>query len=259
MRREEIEKIRDWFRLYVQTFRAPGYGELEHIVLKEKHCVRVSAEMIGLGKDMDLDESDLILAGAIGLLHDVGRFEQYSRYGTFVDALSVDHARLGSDIIRNYGILDGVDRYEQEIVHRAIINHSGLELSPDEDERTDFFSKLLRDADKLDIWKVMIDFYSSGGGSEDEAVGLNLPDNGEISDEVLDDLDEGRSVDAANLRSQSDFKLLQIGWVYDINFAPAMRRILERGYIEKISSFLPAGEDIEEAVENALEEARRRA
>jgi hypothetical protein len=33
------------------------------------------------------------------LLHDVGRFPQYSMYGTFFDSASVDHGCLGAEII----------------------------------------------------------------------------------------------------------------------------------------------------------------
>jgi putative nucleotidyltransferase with HDIG domain len=252
MNREQSEQMRDWFRMYVQTFRAAGYGELENILLKEKHCLRVSSEMIGLAEDLGLDETDRILAGVIGLLHDIGRFEQYSRYGTFVDSRSVDHAVLGSRIIRNNGILDGVSREESDIIHRAVINHSALKLPPEEDRRSGFFSRLLRDADKLDIWKVMIEFYSGGGGSEDEAVGLNLPAEGEPSDEVLDDLYSGKPVDASNLRNQSDFKLLQVGWVYDINFVPTMERVLQREFLERLRSFLSESEEAQEAVDAAV-------
>jgi len=257
MKSEVADSIRDWFSMYVGTFRAAGYGELENISLKENHCRRVSIEIAGLGAELGLDESELNLAEIIGLLHDVGRFEQYSRYGTFVDALSVNHARLGSRIIENSGILEELEPAEREIIHRAIINHSGLSIPPDEGERPAFFSRLLRDADKLDIWKVMLDYYSKGGGGDD-AVGLNLPPDGEVSEEVLDDLYAGRPVDSSNIRNQNDFKLLQIGWVYDINFAPAMLKVLERGYLERLAALLPESKEVEEAVSAVLKEARRR-
>ena len=257
MKIEQADRVRDWFSMYVGTFRAAGYGQLDNISLKENHCRRVSREISGLGAELGLDESELNLAEVIGLLHDVGRFEQYSRHGTFVDALSVNHARLGSRIIENSGILEEIEPFEKEIIHRAIINHSGLRVPPHEDERPAFFSRLLRDADKLDIWKVMLDYYSGGGG-ENDAVGLNLPPEGEVSEEVLEDLYAARPVDASNLRNQNDFKLLQIGWIYDINFAPAMLRVLERGYLERLAALLPESEEVKEAVNAAIEEARRR-
>jgi hypothetical protein len=244
--------------MYVQTFRAAGYGELENVALKEDHCLRVRREMGELGAELELSGPDIMLAEATGLLHDVGRFEQYSRYGTFVDAVSVDHARLGCRILMNSGILDGLSTGESVIIRRAVMNHSALEIPEDLDERAGFFLRLLRDADKLDIWRVMLDYYSSGGGSEDEAVGLNLPDTPGVSDEVLDDLYAGRPVNAANLRNQNDFKLLQAGWVYDINFAPSMARVRQRRYLEKLRSYLPDSEEVREALDSMAAEAERR-
>ena len=40
------------------------------------------------------------IAEAVALLHDVGRFEQYKRYGTFNDRKSVNHAALGVEIMK---------------------------------------------------------------------------------------------------------------------------------------------------------------
>jgi hypothetical protein len=47
------------------------------------------------------------------------------------------------------------------------------------------------------------------------------------------------------LRSLNDFKLLQMGWVYDINCQPTFQMIYERGYLKKIRDTLPASERID--------------
>ena len=53
-----------------------------------------------------------------GLLHDVGRFEQLRRYGTFIDAQSIDHAEFGADrLFRQGKIRDYVeDASEDELL-----------------------------------------------------------------------------------------------------------------------------------------------
>ena len=33
------------------------------------------------------------------MLHDIGRFEQIKRYGTFNDSKSVDHGEFGADLL----------------------------------------------------------------------------------------------------------------------------------------------------------------
>jgi hypothetical protein len=53
-----------------------------------------------------------------------------------------------------------------------------------------------------------------------------------------------RIVDSTNVRNLNDLKLLQLGWVYDINFSPTYRRILERDYVGQIHRCLPPSERI---------------
>ena len=45
------------------------------------------------------------MAWLIGILHDVGRFEQIRRFGTFSDADSIDHAHYAVNILFDDGKL----------------------------------------------------------------------------------------------------------------------------------------------------------
>jgi len=258
MKKEELEGIKDWFDLYVQTFKVTGYGGLENIILKEKHSRRVSKEAVELGRELGVAQEELYLIEATGLLHDVGRFEQFVRYGTFVDARSVNHAEFGVDILQNRGILDRIIPEERDIILYAISHHNRLNLPEDERENSLFYLKLLRDADKLDIWRVMINYYSHEDQESNEAVGLDLPDTEGVSFEILNDLHEGKTVRSSELKNQNDFKLLQISWIYGIHFSCAIERVLKRGYVESIRSFLPENSEIDDVVSEALSRARAR-
>jgi len=255
MKEKELQGLKDWFDMYVQTFKAAGYGGLDNIILKEKHSRRVSREAVELGRELGVDSEALYLIEVVGLLHDVGRFEQFVRYGTFVDAKSVNHAEFGVEILIKGGILDRLSSIERDIILCAILHHSRLDLPEDEKENCLFHLKLLRDADKLDIWKVMIDYYSHKDEVPNGAVGLGLPDTEGFSFEILNDLQEGKTIRSSTLKNQNDFKLLQIGWLYGINFPCAVKRVLERGYIESIRSFLPENDEIDEAVSEAISRA----
>ena len=46
--------------------------------------------------DIEIPEESIIL---IGLLHDIARFEQYTKYKTFRDSISIDHGDLGVEIL----------------------------------------------------------------------------------------------------------------------------------------------------------------
>ncbi|NIA11653.1 MAG: HD domain-containing protein [Nitrospiraceae bacterium] len=244
--KKEVEKLEEWFGSYVQQFKSGDPGCLPNVVLKEKHTKRVCKEILGIGKEIGLNEQDLCLAEIIALFHDIGRFEQYARYHTFVDRDSVNHAALSVDIIKKNGVLDDIDESTRDLILRSILYHNRFALPEKETKRCLFFAKLLRDADKLDIWRVVTDYYKKRDKEQNTAIELGLPDTTEISDEVNRDLMEGRIVDVAHLKNLNDFKLLQCGWVYDINFVQTLRRVKERGYLEMIREVLPKTEKIAE-------------
>ena len=53
-------------------------------------------------------------------------------------------------------------------------------------------------------------------------------------------------VHTKDVKNLNDLKLLQVGWVFDINFHPALKLLLERRYLELIRDVLPASEKIDE-------------
>ena len=125
--------------------------------LKIDHTYRVAdiAERIAKSIAADAD-----LAWLLGLLHDIGRFEQLKRYGTFKDAESVDHAELGADILFGEEMLMRAfpgfthDGYEK-IAETAIRAHNKLVIPEGLDETTVMYCNILRDADKIDIFRVL--------------------------------------------------------------------------------------------------------
>lgn len=244
VRSERVTELKDWFTDYVRTFQ---YGEPEkqqNIDMKKWHTLRVCAEISALGRQLGLNDDELHLAEIIAILHDVGRFEQYARYNTFVDARSENHAELGVDIIMRSGILDRFDNVIRGLILRSVQYHNRASLPPDEPEPCLFFSKLIRDADKLDIWKVVTDYYSQKETKRNRAIELDLPDTPGFSEEVYHDLMNKKIVNIGHIKNLNDFKLLQIGWVFDINFQPTLDCIRERRYLEMIGKVLPRSERI---------------
>ena len=147
------------------------------IKLKIDHTYRVAeiAEAIARDGDIDLDEYDVDFCWLLGLLHDIGRFEQLARYGTFKDNESVDHAEFGADILFK-GIdgaeplidtfIDPADWMDPEypdiewegmapIAESAIRLHNKLDIPVDLDVGIRLFADILRDADKIDIFRVI--------------------------------------------------------------------------------------------------------
>lgn len=248
------------FDNYVKTFQSEDPNHQQNIDLKENHCRRVSAEILEIGKSLDLNNSELCTVEIMALFHDIGRFEQYTRYGTFSDAKSENHAELGVKVLRENGILKDMDPTEKEIMLKCIGYHNCLDIPENESQRCIFFTKLLRDADKLDIWRIMIEYYYQNSKHKNETIVLDLPDIPEISEEICAYLMAGRIARMSNMKTLNDFKLLQMGWIFDVNFKRTFQLVRQRGYLKRIRDMLPQWATVSEIyskVESFLEEKCR--
>jgi putative nucleotidyltransferase with HDIG domain len=241
-----VQDLRNWFFTYVQTFKQGDSIQDLNIVLKEEHTKRVCREIVTIGEQLGLHDDELRLAEIIALFHDIGRFEQYARYKTFVDRRSENHAELGVAVLQRAGILNKCKDSTERLIIRAIRYHNRAGLPREETERCLFFSKLLRDADKLDIWRVVTDYYHRQEGKRNGTLELDLPDIPGFSEGVYRDLIHKRIVDMRHVNRLNDFKLLQIGWIFDINFDPTLHVVCSRRYLTMIRDVLPKSEKIDE-------------
>jgi len=207
--------------------------------LKAEHTRRVCEAIVNIGASLDLSREDLCIAEVCALLHDIGRFEQYKRYRTFSDYKSEDHAALGAKIIRANRAMQHLEPAVADIVVRVVRYHNRAALPVGEEKRCLFFLKMLRDADKIDIWRVVTEYYQNAGNNRNRTIELGLPDIDRVSDPVYESLMSGKIVQMADLKTFNDFKLLQIGWVYDINFPRTFQIVREKGYLEIIRDALP--------------------
>ncbi|HFE64245.1 hypothetical protein B1H10_06740 [candidate division KSB1 bacterium 4484_188] len=257
---ENVNDLKKWFYNYVQTFKTGDEDQQKNIALKEEHTIRVCQEILDIGNQLKINKNKLYLSEIIALLHDIGRFEQYAVYKTFVDSQSVDHAALGVKILKKSNILGSFDLPVQDVIFRTILYHNRATVPREETETCLFFTRLLRDADKLDILKVVTDYYHQKDGKRNGAIELGLPDTPEISEQVYQDLINKKIVNIKHVKNLNDFKLLQVGWVFDINFTPTLRHIKARRYVEMIRDVLPECKktaDIFAVVQSFLNEINR--
>ena len=127
-----------------------------NILLKIVHSHRV-ANMTGIYA-IAIYGIDFEFFWLLGLLHDIGRFEQMKQYGTFVDVESVDHAELGAYILFRDGLIKKFvpDLYEfRQVAETAIRLHNKFKIPDNLEPQTDLYTKALRDVDKIDIFRVL--------------------------------------------------------------------------------------------------------
>jgi hypothetical protein len=258
MNRQELDNLKQWFSDYCRTFHTTNAADQQHIALKEEHTVRVCDNMAAIARDLSLDEGRVMLAEAVALFHDVGRFPQYRKYHTFRDGISVNHAALGARVLIENNVLRSALKSEQDLILRTVTLHNVFAFPKGLDPDTLLFLKMVRDADKLDIWRLSLEYYEQSEAERASAVGLDLPDTAGYSPELLESLRRKEMVQMSALRTLNDFKLLQLAWTFDLNFAYSIRMVVERRIIERIASLLPDAEEIRNAVDLVREYATRR-
>jgi hypothetical protein len=248
MNNEQLKKFKSWFDNFVAGFYSDDDFINANIKMKEEHSRRVCDEMRYLADELSLTENQRLLAETISLLHDVGRFPQFAKYRTYNDPRSVNHCLLALDVIQKEKLLSELPDNEKQLIETAIRYHGDKELPSNLTGDTLLLSKMIRDADKLDIFRVVTEGYKQYRDDPDNfKLEIELPDTPEYSGEVLDAVASGRLIDYKTLRTFNDMKLCQLGWVYDVNFIPALKRIKQRRFLETIFEFLPDTEDIAKA------------
>jgi len=248
----DLNNLKQWFLQYVQSFYSADSIVQQAMLLKEKHSLRVCDKILKIGKQLGMNNNHLRIAETMGLFHDIGRFEQFTRYQTFVDKKSENHGELGVKVLQREKTLAALDKNTRELILKAISYHNRLKVPEDESPVCIYFSKLLRDADKLDIFHVVSTYYNNSNGQKSTAVELDLPDTPEVSEEILTSLLDGKMISMHLLQTLNDFKLLQMAWIYDINFRPTFQMIQEQGYIKIIRDTLPTSKKIDQIYHRLL-------
>ncbi|MBI1920400.1 MAG: HD domain-containing protein [Geobacter sp.] len=250
MNRECHEQLVRWFQSHCASFYTDVTDDQKNILLKEEHTHRVRDNMDILAESLGLTENDRLLAATVALFHDVGRFEQYLKYRTFKDSASENHAAIGARILAEHGVLREFSPDELTTVIRAVALHNVYHIPDGLTERDLLFLRLIRDADKLDIWRVFIEYYALPHDERASAVGLGFADMPECSPEVVEALAQREMVNLSLVRTLDDFKLLQLSWVYDLNFPVSLRLFRERGYLESFESLLPQTPEVARALKS---------
>ena len=224
--------VEDTFRKYTNAYDSTD----EKIKLKIAHTYRVAGLCERIAQSENLSAEEVELSWLLGMLHDVGRFEQLRRYDTFNDAMSIDHAKLGAEIlfgsenkIRDY-IKDGA---EDLLVETAILTHNAYRLPEELDERTEKFCHILRDADKIDILRVNVEVPL------EEIYNTTIEDvqNAVVTEAVMDNFFTHCATPRRIKKSSVDHLVGHISLVYELVFSESLRIVKNDGYLEQLLHF----------------------
>ncbi len=204
----------------------------QKISLKIYHTYKVAemSEKIAASVNADTD-----LAWLCGMLHDIGRFEQLRRYNTFVDAVSVDHAKFGADLLFKEGLFSEFtsENDSKQVLEKAIRCHSLYRLPEGLTEEELLYSQILRDADKLDIFRAICETPL------EELYSFSLEElkNSAVSEIVKECFRQRKAVLKSLWKTPADHYVSHICLAFELVY-PASREIARKqGYVDQLLAF----------------------
>ena len=244
MEKTILNRICKWFENYAKTFYTDDNEINTNISLKENHTYRVCDITRKATNYMGLDKNKKNTAVAISLLHDIGRFEQFAKFKTFKDPISIDHAELGIEIIEKNKLLEGIDSIQQKIILKSVEYHNKIKIPENIDDDIKKYAMLLRDMDKLDIYNVVIDVYRNHSNSE-VAVEKDLDRSEKLNKDILNAFLNQESISYESIKNINDAKLLRLSWIYDFNYEYSIKYLKESKYLNNILDTMPEFDEIE--------------
>ena len=234
-----VNNLTVWFGSYCDSFKELSDDQKINFNIKKEHSLRVANFSVQLAKKLNFNEEEQKLAFFIGLFHDIGRFRQLVDFNTFHDEKSIDHAAYSIQILKETEMLKMFGIENENLVFEAIQYHNKLKL-PEKVLKLELsFAKLIRDADKMDILKILTDYYSNRNAVPNHTLTWELPKGKTVSASVSKEVLVGKLVSKTNVVSEIDVKIMQLSWVYDINYQPTFEFLLKNRYLENIYNSLP--------------------
>lgn len=271
--REHIKKV---FQEYTDRYDSTN----PKIKLKIDHTYRVADLCEQIAQSLELSAAEVDLAWLSGMLHDIGRFEQLRRYNTFSDAQSIDHARFAVELLYDEGLIadyvpkisttelvadartwrsmggaNGSPTAQSEdmplsdilqTLRIAIGEHSAYRIQKGLDERTRMFCQILRDADKVDIFRVICDTPM------EEVYGFQTKDilRSAITPEVMQAFYEHHAVLRKLKKCPADYIVAHGSLTFELVYPESLRIAKEQGYLKQMMSFQSENPDTAEIFED---------
>lgn len=225
----DFEKCRQVFEKYMADYNLKE----ENISLKYRHSYAVSELMAELAFRLNLSKKEIEIAKIIGLLHDIGRFEQWKKFSSFDDR-NVDHADQSCIYLFEEGhIRDFIEEETYDlIIEKAIRYHNKLTI-PDMSVKELLFTKMIRDMDKVDIYKQCATHFQYTFNAD------------EVSKGVLKCFKKEELISKVLKKSKSDDILIMLAFIFDINFEESYDILVEMDNFDLFLSMVDVDQNSE--------------
>ena len=221
-----LENAKNEFTKFVRKYDM----ENEKIKRKYGHSYRVIENTAQIAKSLNLSEEEIKIAKLIGLLHDIGHFETIKIKDILKENKKIDHGDLGVEILKKENYIRKYieeDKYDN-IILKAIKNHNKFRIEEGLTEKELLFAKIIRDADKLDI------FYEGAEMFWTMSEEIEDVNNSELSEKIIEAFRNNILIDRKDVTTKADGILNFIGFIFDINFKYDFEVLKKEDYINRI-------------------------
>lgn len=240
------QRVEDTFRRYTSVYNLSD----PKIKLKFDHTYRVAQLCQCIAEAQGLSEEQADIAWLTGMLHDVGRFEQIRRFGTFNDAESISHGELGANILFRDGLianfvpeisnLKGLDIWN--ILERAVRYHSVYRIPDWLSDEEKMYLNILRDADKIDILRVNYEVGVEDIYNVTTKEVVSCP----VTDAVMEDFAKKHAVLRDYKKTPIDHVVGHISLVFELVYPISVEVALSQGYLVRLMNYPVENEQAKE-------------
>lgn len=208
-----------FFEKYVKSFDLTD----KNIKIKYEHSLKVYQNSVHFIKNHRFTERENHIIKFISLFHDLGRFKQLTKYKTYNDNESIDHGKLSVDILLEYNLLTEFDEEEKRCIIKSIFNHNKPIIENGLTDKELFYSKVIRDLDKLDIYRVYFKYYDK----KNKKIKT-------IKQNFFNSILDNKYINYNEITENIDFVFIKLSWVYDLNFQYTKNKIIENRYLQRL-------------------------
>lgn len=239
---EQLKECHLEFEKYFQSLIAESTDNQHKVEDIRAHLLRVANNAVMLAKIVMPTDEDKRMAEVIALFHDIGKAFMISK-NTEVSVIQLDHAVVSGKIIQQMKFYQALPEDLQLVILKSIEEHNKLKLPKLDNEQQTLFARLLRDADKLDIFESSYRFFKEKYGIQ-PIMTYELVNGTEVSEKIIKSIMSGKTATIEDMKTMNDYKLLLLSMAFDLNFKYTFRIMSEKQYIQKIYETLPKRDQI---------------
>ena len=242
----QLKDCKKEFEEYFKSLTAETHENKTRIDDVRSHSLRVAANTKTLTSKLLQSEEDQALAEVIALFHDLGRAAMISEGTESPTNIHRNHAGYSLTIMAGMSCWTSLTDEAKLTIQKAIDGHNKNKLPKLDSEQQMLYARILRDADKLDIFDSSYRFFKERAGIQ-PIVTFDLINSAEVSDKILKSIQGGKPALLEDMKTMNDYKLLLMSMVFDLNFKYTFRIMAEKQYIQKIYETLPKRDHIIDA------------